>query len=123
MSTLLFAPVPSPAAKVHTTDPLKHTHTNSRHQIHVASSVASITNNVTTITVTVTRTDPSNIFLPIVPVAILLGTSSVLFADSFTFSVPPGTFRRFLGRRCGDSNDGNGTSGRTLPGPDRPSTF
>lgn len=121
MSTLLFAPVPPPAAKVHPTDPLKHAHTNSRHQIHVASRVASITNNVTP--TTVTRTDPNSIFLPIVPVAIFLGSSSVLFADSFTFSVPPGTFRRFLGRRRGDSNDGNGTSGRTLPGTDRPSTF
>lgn len=121
MSTLLFAPVSPPAAKVHSANPLKNAHTNSRHQIHVASSVASSTNNVTTTITAATRTVPNNMFVPIVSVTIFLGCT-VLFADIFTFAVPPGTFRcrRFLGRR-GDSN-GNGTSGRILAGPDRPST-
>lgn len=90
MSTLLFAPIPPPAAKVHSADPLEHTHTNSRHQIHVVSSVASITNNVNIATAVTTSTVPNNIF-PVVPVAILF---DVFFADCFTFSVPPGIFCR-----------------------------
>lgn len=116
MSTLLLAPIsPPPAAKVHPADPLKHTHTNPRHQIHVASSVASITNNV--VTSAVTRTVPNN-SLPFIPIAILLcvvvaiAASAVLFADGFTFSVPPGTFRRRFRPLSRD-----GTSGGIFPRP------
>lgn len=119
MSTLLLAPIsPPPAAKVHPADPLKHTHTNPRHQIHVASSVASITNNV--VTTAVTRTVPNNSF-PVIPIAIFLcvavaiAASAVFFADGFTFSVPPGTFRRRF-RPLSRANS-DGTSGGIFPRP------